>query len=284
MVGLESYANGTKQTWRGWQWNRIAERIPKDKRATATCVYLIGPDDFDRHHALRAGFRNRNIIGVDVDVSNVNRVKRSGGVAIDGVLSDLVAMWPSDLPLDVIAADFTCGFGDAAVDFALAAECSAAVHRQSVFSVNLQRGRDPSSNFVRTDVVFRCALTNVEKVYREPGFSHFAMRPFYGDEKLAEPIKHRGFQWQYMVSFSAALNARVTNRGRLKFSEWAKVVAHMRPIFGSYKSKTSRGCLVFDTVVSTWPSNSILKVGSRGLRPSREQLAQYVSAKNYKKY
>ena len=162
--GLDSYDSGTKATWRGWQWNRIVERLPefRDRKgpipinnttraicAEKTVVYLCGPDDADREHGRRFGFRDENMIAVDIDESNVAIVKQNPiANGIDMPLQELLLAWPKDWPLDVVIADLCSGLDASSIGVLSSLIASNAVHTKTVASVNLQRGREqPGSLF-----------------------------------------------------------------------------------------------------------------------------------------
>ncbi len=169
MVGLASYDNATKQSWRCWAWNRICERLwaikrpgarmPKRDSAAfrevakdATVLYLVGPNDRDRSEAIKRGFRNANLLAVDIDSENVASVRSAGNIAITGDLATVILDWPVDWPLDVIVADLCCGLTESAYDVmrAIIAHRGAPGEvRRLVCAVNLQRGRDSASNNAR---------------------------------------------------------------------------------------------------------------------------------------
>lgn len=170
--GLESYRNGQKKNWRGWQWNRIVERlaVPVEE---ALCLYLCGPEDLDREKALSKGFRSENLIAVDLEQVNIDHVRDSGGLGICHDLGALIREWPADWPLDVIVADYCVGLERVAICLGLDLLRSRAVsatrptltvdlregfgyrdwehlvHEPTVLALNLQRGRDEFSNGIR---------------------------------------------------------------------------------------------------------------------------------------
>lgn len=219
MSGLEHYRNGQKRNWRGWQWNRIVERltVPVEE---ATVLYLCGPEDLDREKALARGFLNENLIAVDVDEKNVQRVRSRGGIGITGNLLSMLWSWPSDWPVDVVVADFCAGFDNTAIGLMYALFFSEAVSaewpRLTVLSVNLQRGRDPQTN------KFRDAIRDLS------------------DEDW--PLKHRGFQF-----YSMAINSIHQWLGLPEDADVGDKVA--APAGNSYRSNR----VVMDSVVMRWP-------------------------------
>lgn len=119
VVGLDSYDSGVKKTWRGWLHNRI-EDLLMAPHSEATVLYLCGPDDFDREYAIARGFKNHNLIAVDLNEDNVRRVRKNGGLAICHDLTEVVASWPKDWPIDVVIADFCAGLNADTSRFAIA--------------------------------------------------------------------------------------------------------------------------------------------------------------------
>lgn len=276
MVGLASYDSGAKQTWRGWQWNRIAERIPKCQRRDAVVVYLVGPDDLDRKAAIGKGFRNRNLIAVDIDHDNVRRVREAGGVAIACNLQDAIAHWPADIKLSAIVADFTCGLSASSYSLWQAALHCFGMRRGTVFSVNLQRGRDPWSNRRRDGFSERLMQPGQAQAY----FRQILEAQFFGDIRLADPIKHRGWQWQQealldLIVLNKPPDATMAecDRNAVLFSKM------MDPKFGSYKSwgKLDNSALVFDSIVFSFPLELKPQVD---LRFNEEDMGDYVEMRH----
>jgi len=133
------YLNGNKATWRGWVWNRIAERI-RDKR-NANVLYLIGDSDEDRKKAISKGFRNENLIGVDVRQSSVDAVREAGGIAICADINEVISEWPENRSVDAVVLDYCSGLQEnTALTVPLIASRKAFI--PSVVVINLQRGRD----------------------------------------------------------------------------------------------------------------------------------------------
>lgn len=239
-TGLSSYANGTKQTWRGWQWNRICDRIPKHKRRDAVVAYLCGPDDFDRACAIKRGFVNQNIVAVDVSEENVTRIRRAGGVGIVGNLADILVTWQGHTPLAAIVADFCGGMNKSAIDFTISLLKCPGVHVGTVVAANFLRGRDCHSN------EFRSQFANVDWT----GVKELVASLFSGDASLADFGKHRAFLWSAAawIDFAAAVSEVAGSPGDARGLELA---LHMRsqPRYYSYMS----GNNVFDSVVLSWP-------------------------------
>ena len=88
---MPDYTRKPKEEWRRWVWNRVTERIPKvardgSRRADATVLYLVGPNDLDREVALSKGFRGFNVIAVDIDEECIVKVRKAHNLGICGRL------------------------------------------------------------------------------------------------------------------------------------------------------------------------------------------------------
>lgn len=169
--GLDEYTSKQKENWRGWQWNRIVEKlcgprnlgpagirnVLKDK----TVLYLCGPDAFDREVALSHGFDDCNLIAVDTNADCIANVRRDGGLGITCTLGELLINWPADWKIDAVVADFCCGFEDASqgLPFALWRSPGIQAHTDTmpVVAVNLQRGRD---NINESNHKFRASVAD----------------------------------------------------------------------------------------------------------------------------
>lgn len=162
MIGLKDYTNQRKETWRGWQWNRVLNAIasvrsnhrvsrknPTNKRHRArlvndaTILYLAGPEAIDALCGESKGVDNLGLIGVDENLSNVKRIRKSGHLAIHARLEDVLLAWPNDWPIDAVIAD-TCSCVSRRTLGLLAAFsfCGGFDRLDTVVSLNLQRGRE----------------------------------------------------------------------------------------------------------------------------------------------
>ena len=267
MVGLASYDGGGKQTWRGWQWNQIAARIPKYMRRDAVVAYLVGPDDLDRRAAVSKGFRNRNLIAIDMIHGHVEAVRGAGGVALKGSLVDLVAMWPRNLQLSGIVADFTCGLMNGAADLLVAVLKSYAMKRGTVLSVNMMRGRDPVSNGYRQSIADCIENADVDNCAGLE-ITTKALIKLGVVEKYADPKKHRGFHWLLgMVrDITDAIEGHTGIDTVGGIPMMSAVLNQCDPRYYSYKSQTQ----IFDSVVTTFPITT--NSDEPGMRPTREMM------------
>lgn len=144
---MQTYKFGTKNNWRKWLWNRIAERLHVPAR-NAVVLYMGAAEDLDRAEALRRGFTNTNLIHVDRDAKVTAAIRRAGGLGVTGDFFDVVRCWPQHHSIDVVLGDFCNGLTLAnltgVVQLPLWRQC-----RESVFAFNLLRGRDPATNELR---------------------------------------------------------------------------------------------------------------------------------------
>jgi len=238
MKGLDSYQNGTKETWRGWQWNQIVKRLcgPKPLGPAATreklkdklVVYLVGPNDVDRDVAVRKGFRSENLIAVDIDRKRVSSTRAAGGLAVAGSLTHIAAAWPTNRPVDALIADFCFGFDVEFMKFAHAICMSPMLSPHAAVSVNLLRGRDAFNDTVR--------------------------KKYFPDSNHED--KRRNIKVAGMFANLAACFATADANPSSEDTDAA--VDAMSPAMYSYKS----GPQWFDSVVFTW-------IGCAGCRCSR---------------
>lgn len=271
MVGLESYDGGEKQSWRGWQWNRIAEMLPgcrqgmrpsqlRSAARKAVALYLCGPDDMDREKALRSGFLNHNLIAVDIDEDNIENVRRTGGLGIVGNLADAIAMWPPTLMPSAIVADLTGGLTKSALDIHAALVLSGAIRAGTVVSINLLRGRDPQTNEWRAqhlDIMLSAKQSAPEE-----------MQP--PDGVLEDLCKHRGYLWwtSAMMDLARQLHPFVPrDRGVDDEMAMREVMARLITMSRPWRPYSYHsGPQVFDSVVGKWPLN-----GANGRTSGKEE-------------
>jgi hypothetical protein len=123
----EKYNNPTKDTWRGWAWNQIADRkvMPGE-----TVMVLCGDGAFDYEVGRKKGF---NVVGVDVAKHCVNIARNKGGVAIcDTLQNQIVTIKPKAVIADMLGG---CTSDTLATLFDAIGLCDVVV-------ANLLRGRD----------------------------------------------------------------------------------------------------------------------------------------------
>lgn len=251
MKGLDQYTSGTKETWRGWQWNRIVERLcgikhiggPGDRGPAwrrqilknKTVLYLVGPEDADRPLALRHGFANQNVIAIDLRQDRVNAVRRNGGVAIHGSLQQIIAHWKENWSIDVIVADFCHGLTKDALALHPILMAQPAFAAGGVLAINMMRGRDADSNEIR-----EWARNSVD----------FEACGFPCDER------HRGVEFMLRLEYLAAKSLSlkpgepITGPVHITATIHECLAMFCRPEIYSYVSESRH---TFDSLVCRWP-------------------------------
>lgn len=102
-TGLDNYDYGIKRNWRRWAWNQLNPELD------GVVLYLCGPDDYDREIALKKGFKNHNLIAIDINKKNINNVRKNGGIGICGEIGNIIHHWNSRPKITGIIADLCCG-------------------------------------------------------------------------------------------------------------------------------------------------------------------------------
>lgn len=145
---IKDYSDHAKVQWRNWVWNRIRERV-KPSRDT-TIVYLLGPEPrkHDIAEALKRGYKEHNLVGVDADQQNVENARRDGLLAIHADLDTAIMAWSRTWQVDVVLADFCGGLSRNAVAFLEAVQLRDPFNGALLF-INSLKGRDGLTNGVR---------------------------------------------------------------------------------------------------------------------------------------
>jgi hypothetical protein len=102
------YDFGAKRQWRRWLWNRVVERIsckPRD----ATVLYLSAREDHDRVVAKTHGFRDENLIAIDMDRGVVEDLRETGALAIAARIEEVLCQWNPKRNVHVVILDLCCG-------------------------------------------------------------------------------------------------------------------------------------------------------------------------------
>lgn len=225
------YKFGTKNNWRGWVWNRIKNRLNVPARE-ALVLYLAGPDDLDRPHAIRRGFKANNLIAVDRDSHLISGLRKSGALAVSADLVDLLtALSLGERRIDVVLGDFCCGLEAKHLGF-LAYMPSMPAFRGCVWALNFMRGRDASTNWWR-----KITFDTVP-----------ALWPFVD-------AKHRGAH--FILRYAQIVVETLGQRGELRDEQEAidyllTLPLVLAPDFHSYKSSSRQ---VFDSCVFSYPSD-----------------------------
>jgi hypothetical protein len=221
------YKFGNKNQWRRWVWCRIAERL-RGRAKDALVVYLAGQEDLDRANAVRKGFRASNLIAVDKSASVVGALRTSGALAIDADLIAVIEAWNPSRQIDVVLADFCCGFERPVVRALIGALFSPHAFG-AVIVVNFLRGRDPSSNALRA--ALSLGLDDERQKHRGAMFV-MAQCGYIAGSAVAE---RRGISTDQIPDDDAE-----------SMTIMDALISNCRPALYSYKSSSGQ---VFDTVV-----------------------------------
>lgn len=153
--GRDNYKFGNKNNHRRWKWNRIVEKLRSLKKTVseAVVIYLPGPDDLDREIALSKGFKNHNLIAIDLNIKNINKIKINRNNCIQADFLDIMAHWNGNPELDVIDGDFCGGLTESLVDMAILLLEMQGRSRWTVLSINMMRGRDKTAKKFRNGLI-----------------------------------------------------------------------------------------------------------------------------------
>lgn len=236
MIGLEQYTAASKQSHRGWLWNRLTERL-QTSSGDAVGVVLIGPHGHDVEKAIRHGCKLQNIIAVDVVKDNVDRHRSQGGIGIVGDIRSVLRHW-NDRPLDFAVLD-TCG------TFYFCLQCyqegvrSGAINANTAVYMNMQRGRESQPPSHKS--------------------SPAQYRDMFG--------KHRG-KWVVEIIASHITSDAMTGgiiAADLQSVAWCqrRVTEFLNPAYDTYRSRR----VVMDAVVFT--AGPVASVYRESIRPPR---------------
>lgn len=244
---IKDYKFGQKNNWRRSMWNEVLSRTA-GREKHQPILYLAGSGDLDRPVATSKGVPATSLIAIDRSRQNVTAVRRSKQLAIHGDALDCLLSWPIARPVCAVLLDFCCG-----LEQKVMAKVYTAIERNPALAgatvmVNLQRGRDASTN-----------------EYRQ-GISEWKVQNVICRGQEFETSKHRGVQFVIAKAFSAAARRFLDEEDRghetsqrvfaaaggsdyVSLVNWylARILVVTRPIFWSYRS----GPLVFDSAVFT---------------------------------
>lgn len=240
---VDRFANGSKQTWRGWWTNNLIRLIKHANnrnachrivtQKTAVGCYLPSQNDREAEALLKKGFRRENLVAVDTDAEAVKNVRKCGGVAIQTSLQAFLGS-RSVAHLDFISADLFGGFTRPTFELMHAIVASPMVRPGTAVLINLKRGRDGGVHFDRRK--YEKLAPFLRKLSEERGCCDFE--------------KHRGaivfsvfFELWWRLYLDQGLDLRDWDIPDLFRSTGVR--------FYSYKSKHGSGgsCDVYDSVV-----------------------------------
>lgn len=146
---------GEKNQWRRMVANEVLRRTAGREKKEFV-IYLTGPQDTDRDVFIEKGVPRRNLFAVDHVNENVSRMRDRQNYGITDEIMNVLWSWPADRPVCAVLLDFCCGF-ERWIEELFDAFSNPAL-RAAVVAVNLQRGRDKSSNDVRSLLTDHAAL------------------------------------------------------------------------------------------------------------------------------
>jgi hypothetical protein len=164
------YNFGAKKHWRRSVWNEILRRTNRRER-NEFVLYLAGKNDFDREIAISKGVPSENLIAIEKDSYAVTELRKRKIPVIEADLLDVLWSWPKERRVCAVLADYcsglewsNCGLYD----------CFARpVLREATIAINLQRGRDPWSNQIRSLLESTCMVDKTQERNRAYQFLMF---------------------------------------------------------------------------------------------------------------
>lgn len=153
LIVTKDYANPQKLS----QWScRVANLLTEHSKLrqkkkggphrSKQTVFYLAEQNIDGYLLEKRGFKRCNLIPCNKNKRVVERLRSDGWNAHCGDFSLAIALWPESWPLDYIIADFTCGFELSGLQFMASLVRSKAVHKGTLITLNLMRGRDAFSN------------------------------------------------------------------------------------------------------------------------------------------
>lgn len=245
-MGEPDYKNSVKNRWRSRTWSNIMSRLGLYgcEPARSLGLYMPGPRDLDRRHAvMRSGIRPYNLIGVDKDVTVIKQMRGKGNLAIQSNLIDVLTVWPKSKPLQFVHADLCCGLNESVGAFvsALFSPQFIANKYPTIFCINLQRGRDQQSNWLRDEYKI---LSTMSDVYLNP---ETTISPGYLQ-------KHRGAQLALLIRY-AIIKAYPLPRPPME-----QIIRSMWCDVGAYRAaRVYMDSLIFTWAFSMKPSGNIVR-------------------------
>jgi hypothetical protein len=127
--------------------NKILRRTGGRER-TQYVLYTPGPQDNDRDVFIEKGVPRKNLLGVDRERVNVERIRNRRNFAVSDRLDRVLWNWPDSRPVCAAYLDLCCGLELSLLRMTLALGSPA--FAKSIIAINLLRGRDGSSEKVRS--------------------------------------------------------------------------------------------------------------------------------------
>lgn len=238
----KDYNFGQKNNWRRTVWNEVLRRA-RPRVEHHPVLYLAGPQDSDRSIAASKGVPHWNLIGIDRNSGNVERLKSQRRLSIHADALEVLKAWPHTRPVAAVFLDFCSGLEKAILEKSFSDALSRDVFEGSAVVFNFQRGRDSSTNSFREVFVHHRGLPGdlpkgyfLDLVSRSQHVRHLS--------ELTQASTNRALQWvSFDLIVKSAVIAETTGMDGREFL--SPLLAFMRPSFASYKS----GALTFDSVV-----------------------------------
>lgn len=146
--GTRDYGRGAgKYVSRRVHINRTLRRTG-GREVSQYVLYMAGGQDHDRAVFLEKGVPRRNLFAIDKERLNVDRLRDRRNFAIADRLERVLWNWPDSRPVCAVYCDMCCGLEVSLIRTMLA--FGAPAFAKAIVTVNMQRGHDKSSNFVRS--------------------------------------------------------------------------------------------------------------------------------------
>jgi|3_EtaG_2_1085321.scaffolds.fasta_scaffold02708_6 hypothetical protein len=235
------YKFGRKNNWRRWSWNAIKERLPVSP-INAVGLYLAGSDDLDRPVAISKGFKEENLIAVDVNALAVTKLRKQKRIALNLEISHVIGNWRNP-KLSFVSADLCSGLTAHSENLLKSFLYSTGVEDHCVIALNMLRGRD-DTDWLK---YYKNKLSTCDRNSFFEASRDLVPNPF-GQIEL-----HRGVAVVLTlmdVFMNLAKKTSLLSEDKsTSIRQMSGILIKMNPTFNSYKSKK----LTMDSVVFVWP-------------------------------
>lgn len=233
------YKFGNKNNWRRWLWNRIQARV-NYRKDEAIVLYLAGESDLDRAIAISKGFNPTNLVSVERDSSTCIKIRKRGVLSVCADVKDVLPAWPAHTPIAAVVLDMCSGIENELIDM-LRGTLTAPPFLNCVWAFNFMRGRDSSTNWLRSELSRNFGREKHRGMVLEEWLTSFL---------VFNIIEECHPEW---ITSTDADERKVD---LLWFSKYSAVLRqHALPEFNSYKSNSGQ---MFDSLVWTSPFSKLL--------------------------
>src|SRR4030042_4063802 len=239
----KNYKFGQKNNWRRRVWNEIVYRLKKSKRLPkdALVLYLAGEQDLDRKIAIEKGFNPDNLIIIEKNLSIADKLRKDKKLVLKGDILEILCGWANlGKSADVIYGDFCCGLEPSLGIFEDVTHASSLT--DAIILLNLQRGRDPRSEDIRSVYEKYCA----EEYKKNRAAAFLFQRAVIGWN-----YRFHRTRTEYYLEDESVLKNKVMKAPLLfpqteeEFRELIRIFNNYDPVFFSYNS----GNVIMDSVV-----------------------------------